>query len=253
MSVASLINTFANATGAGAFPNIRRADVVTGLNARVAQPWTQNQRTSSLCGPSAFLYCLLYDHTEIYVRYVIDLYNTGKAKIGSLDIKPSDKCRRYNPTSIAPVDWIALASLRDSENSVFDYSSVDDTASGITMPHSMAAWFNAAGYSHVENVTNVFFTKGRSDVDKVHHYATQGRRVCLFVNAAVVDYQKQDLGRTFSPNHWVVLLQQGAPVANDKVKIKIYSWGDERQVPLATDMPVKGFCHGFYGYVSAII
>jgi hypothetical protein len=28
---------------------------------------------------------------------------------------------------------------------VFDYSSADDTAAGITMPHSLAAWFTKLG------------------------------------------------------------------------------------------------------------
>lgn len=254
MSVASLINNFAAGTSAGAFPHIRRVDVVAGLNDRMADPWKQNQGTASLCGPSAFLYCLMHDRPEIYVQYVIDLFEKGKAKIGSLEIHPSEKCRRYspNPNDIAAVDWIALASLRDSENSVFDYSSVKDTASGITMPHSMAAWFRAAGYGHVKNVTNVFFTKGRSDIDTVHHLTLQMRRVCLFVNMAVVD-TPQDLGRTFSPNHWVVLLAPGAPVTNDNFNINIYSWGREFKVPKTAPMPVKGFCHGFYGYVTAVI
>jgi hypothetical protein len=253
MSTDSLIANFAAASGPGAFPNIRRTDVVDGLRARLADASTQNQGAASLCGPAAFLFCLLVDQPEVYVQYVVDLYTSGKAKIGSLAIHPSDKCRRYspNPRQIAPVDWIALASLRDSENSVFDYDSVKDTASGITMPHSMAAWFRAAGYRSVNNVTNVFFTKGRSDIDTAHHLTVQGRWVCLFVNAAVIE-KKPDLGRTLSPNHWVVLLDPGGPVKDGKFNITIYTWGEERRVPATGDMEVKGFCHGLYGYVSAV-
>ena len=252
MSTDSLIAAFAAGSGTAAFPNIRRADVVAGLRARVADPVSQNQGAASLCGPAAFFYCLLNDRPEVYVQYVIDLYTTGKAKIGSLSVSPGSDCRRYSPNAsqIAPIDWIALASLRDSENSVFDYQSADDTASGITMPHSMAAWFRAAGYQNVENVTNVFFTKGRSEIDTVHHLSLQGRRVCLFVNAAVIR-TTPDTGRTLTPNHWVVLLSP-AGVRDGQFDITIYTWGERRRVPATGEMAVDGFCHGFYGYVSAV-
>jgi hypothetical protein len=252
MSTDSLIADFAAGSGAGAFPNIKRSDVVDGLRKRVADPVTQDQGAASLCGPASFLYCLLNDQPEVYVQYVIDLYTTGKAKLGSLAISPSSDCRRYSPKpdKIAPVDWIALASLRDSENSVFDYESTDDTASGITMPHSVAAWFRATGYQNVQNDTNVFFTKGRSEIDTVHHLALQGRRVCLFVNAQVIR-AKPDTGRTLTPNHWVVLLSSTG-VKDGKFNITVYTWGEKKRVPGADDMEVDGFCRGFYGFVSAV-
>ena len=50
---------------------------------------------------------------ELYVEYVIDLFTTGKARIGSLEVKPGTACRAYQPPKdkIAGVDWVALASL----------------------------------------------------------------------------------------------------------------------------------------------
>ena len=78
---------------------------------------------------------------HLYTQYVIDLYRTGEARIGDLHVKPSAGCRAYQSPrdKIHPVDWIALASLRDSENSFLDYSSANDTAAGITIPRGFAA------------------------------------------------------------------------------------------------------------------
>jgi hypothetical protein len=251
MSAESLIDAFAAGSGSGAFPNVARGDVVDGLRARVADPQTQNQKASSLCGPSALLYCLLNDNPEVYVQYVVDLYTTGRANLGTLTVQPGTDCRRYRPPpdKIAAVDWIALASLRDSDNSILDYESVDDTAAGITMPHSLAAWFRALGYGDVRNVTNVFFTKDRSDIDACDQLQTHGRWVCLFINAQMLEAHT-DESRSFTPDHWVVL-ESDASVVGDALSISVYTWGDIRRVPFAGTLAVNHFCRNFYGYVSA--
>jgi hypothetical protein len=247
-----MINGLASFTGTPAFPHIALADVVNGLNARIANPWTQDQKSSSLCGPSALLYCLLNDHPDQYVQYVIDLYTKGKAKLGTLGVHPGKDCRNYNPPSnkIAAVDWIALASLRDSENSVLDYQSVDDTTAGITMPHSLAAWFKALGYKNVCNVTNIFFTKGRNDIDSCNQQKWRGRWICLFINDQMLT-DATAKSRSFAPDHWVVM-NSVATTANDNVSVLFYTWGDPRwPVPRAGALAVKHFCRNFYGYVSA--
>src|SRR5262245_14600235 len=86
-------------------PRIDQADVVAGLRERVNDPHKQNQGAASLCGPAAFFYCVLNYKPELYVQYVIDLFTTGKARIGSLKVEPSLPCRVSQPTTdrIAPV------------------------------------------------------------------------------------------------------------------------------------------------------
>jgi hypothetical protein len=251
MSAQSRIDEFARGSGGGAFSNIARSDVVSGLRERIADPTSLDQSAASLCGPAALFYCLLNDRPETYVRFVIDLYTTGSANLGSLTVSPGSDCRRYRPPpdKIAAVDWIALASLRDSENSLIDYESADDTAGGVTMPHSLAAWFRALGYSDVRNETNVFFTKGRSDIDSCHTLRLHGRKVCLFVNAQILSAHSQ-ASRSFSPNHWVVLTSS-AGVVNNALSVNVYTWGDIRRVPAAGTLSVDQFCRNFYGYVSA--
>lgn len=252
MSVASILADFAKGTGTGAFPKIDRADVSRGLQARVANAATIKQGAASLCGPAAFMYCLLQDRPEMFVQYVCDLYNTGAAKIGALSIKPSQDCRNYQPSGIAAVDWIALAGLRDSEN-VLDYQDPSDTFSGITMPSGLASWFSAAGYDHVQNDTNLVTTKGATAIDAAGALLMQNRRVCLFVDADLLEDDKNTSPSIVGyPDHWVVLTGTSG-THGGQVGATVWTWGRYVRIPGgAGDLKVEQFSGFFYGYVAAM-
>jgi len=250
MSAESRIAQFAAATGPSAFPAISRADVITGLRARVDDPRTVRQGHASLCGPAAFFHCLLQDDPETYAKYVIDLFNSGSANLGTLKIKPSDGCRNYRPEHIEPIDWISLASLRDSENVFLDYSNVKREAAGMTLPMALADWFRAVGYQDVRNETNVFFTKGRSEIDSAYALRLQGRRVCFLVNDDILDADTNTSGGlTTIPTHWIVLtLATG--VRGGALTVTVWSWGRVIRIPPTGTLTVDQFCGNFFGYVS---
>ncbi len=161
-----LVAEFKSASGQGAFTKISRSDVVSGLNARLKTPASLHQGSSSLCGPATLIYALIRHKPAVYVKYVTDLYRSGVGTIGTLKIEPGSDCKSYKVPAkkIHPVDWIALASLRDSENDFFDYDSIDVAAGGITMPGDLVEWFKKAGFSTIKNVTNVYFNKDKSDI-----------------------------------------------------------------------------------------
>lgn len=246
-----LINDFAQAKHRNmGFPHVKQADVVTGLTERVNDPTKQNQAEANLCGPAAFLYCLLNEHPEYYVQYVVDLFLTGKAHIGALKVEPSLDCRYYDPPAnrIAPVDWIALASLRDSENTTFTFSSIDDTVAGITMPHSLAKWLSESGFSGVKNDTNLVHSKGQREIEECGQEVALYRWVFLFINDNLLDGTKQTKSSTF-PNHWIVL--DSAPqIAGDDISFTAYSWGKINPVPPSGTLTVNDFAKNFYGFVS---
>lgn len=247
----SLVNAFAQGGQEKGFARIARQDVVAGLRERITNPSKLNQSAASLCGPAAFLYCVLEAMPHLYTQYVIDIYRTGEARLGGLHIKPSAGCRAYQPPpgKIHPVDWIALASLRDSENTLLDYSSANDTAAGITMPHTLASWFNKMNWRAVRNNTNVYFVKGHREVnDCVRDFNLS--RICLFINMQVLDPFKF-AHRSVIPNHWVVMTKT-MTVQNDTIKFGVYTWGSLLDIPRTGTYPLDGFYRNFYGYVSAI-
>jgi len=254
MAATDVIDKLESAGGQGSWPFIDRQDVVDGARVRLGDAGKINQGTSSLCGPSSLLYSLIKKKPEAYASYISQLYSNGSAKIGSLDVKPSSDTRNYKvpKDKIHPVDWMGLASLRDSANSALKYSSVDDEAAGITMPGTLADWFTKAGFTGVKNVTNVLFTKSRSDIEAADALRRQGYRVCLFINGDMLKVATQN-NKSIIPNHWVVL---SAPVnffEGERITLTVFTWGNgTRAVPLTGDLSLSSFLNNFYGYVAAM-
>jgi hypothetical protein len=246
----SLIDKFPPLPYGRPFPRIDQADVVAGLRERVNDPSKQNQGAASLCGPAAFFYCVLNYKPELYVQYVIDLFTTGKARIGSLKVEPSLACRVYKPPAdkIAPVDWIALASLRDSENTIMDYSSADDTTAGITRPRAIVSWLRDIGYQAVRDDTNYYFCKGRKEIEAFDKEVRVSRDVCLLVNDNILDPGTQNLKSHFC-NHWIVA-DDPPELKGDQIDISVYSWGKIYKIPNAGSLSIRDFSLNFYGYVS---
>lgn len=254
------IGEFEKAGTQGMFYGLPRASVARGLRERVQTPSLVDQNNASVCGPAAFIYCLLNCHPEIYVRYVTDLYETGEARLGDMTIKPSTDCMsfRSDPSQIADVDWIALVGLRDSENLVLSYSStkmwdIKEEVAGGTSPHILAKWFDKAGFAGVTNETNVYFSKGLPTLLKGNAQTYLQRYVCLLINDNMVDLIDPDAYKKSSTlcNHWVVL-QDLTSYADDDIRFSVYSQGGVRLVPgQGRKMSRDQLSGNFYGFVSA--
>lgn len=173
-------------------------------NSQMRLPVYPDQDRTSLCGPAVFFYALLMDRPDLYARSIIDLWETGETTIGRLHIKPSYAC--CNPKNfsnkapgdrIPPIDWISLASLRDSENELLNYDSPDDQAAGITFPGAIESWFVKAGASVVFNNIQL----GSVSLDRLLEllgFVAAAHHVVSLVNAAMVDG-----GAGVGKNHWI--------------------------------------------------
>ncbi|WP_368911507.1 hypothetical protein [Proteus vulgaris] len=115
-----------------------------------------NQGGTSLCGSAAFFYCLLRDRPDIYEQAAKELWQYGTTKIGNLRIIPSKGCRNPNGhfndaygSVISGLDWVTLASLRDTESTILSFDTIDSPLSGATTWWVLAKWFEKAGYEKV--------------------------------------------------------------------------------------------------------
>lgn len=136
----------------------RQSSFLRELDDRAANPFAIRQGSAPLCGPAAFLYCVAKSYPEVYQRYVLELAIHGHARLGKLNVSPSQTCRDATPaaSSISPVDWVALASLRDSTNAAFRMNGPESSIAGITLPNSMRGWFEKSGlFSQVEDHTSL--------------------------------------------------------------------------------------------------
>ena len=246
-------------TGPAAFTGVTREDVYRDAEERASDPSLINQGGSSLCGPAVAMYSLARYRNGLYERFVKQLFETGDATIGDLRVRPGEDCRRHNPGShVGAADWVALAGLRDSENSVFDYDEWSDQAAGITLPMTLASWLTRMGFSGVRNETNLFFHKGKSNFLDAVEQCQKGRNVCMLVSIDGIETPQPGRGlfekiQGALPNHWVVLTSVG-PTLDNSVSFEVFTWGDEcYKVPSSgggTTLTMKAWLKNYYGYVS---
>jgi hypothetical protein len=234
-----------------AYPNIKRSDMVAGLQARLVTPWIIDQRPASLCGPACLMYCLASLKNALYAQYVVDLYQFGQAFLGKLSVVPSMECRKYAAVvaskRIHPVDWVALASLRDSENGRthgFNYDDPDDEFSGTTLPGKLVDWFKACGFTHDADYTNFVVNKDVNCIRAAGNRFDQHHTVCLLIDGDLIQGAADPIPHI--ANHWVVLTHP-VIIRGGRIKTSVYSWGTFKPI----DLPIDTFCNKFYGYVSA--
>ena len=209
------------------------------VSSRVNYSSFPNQGRTSLCGPASFFYCLQMDRPDVYKQAAIELWMQGKTKIGTLDITPGDGCKHPKGSfyfsgseRISGLDWITLASLRDSENSIMSYDDIDDEVAGITMWGKITEWFEKSGY--VKIYTNVGLGRcSIEDVARLSEYADKGFKVVCLISAGMLfDFGSDD---TSSKNHWVVwagalknangkTITKNSP-PDEIVNLKLFSWG----------------------------
>ncbi len=215
-TTARVFNDPANPIGTAADP-FEKGKIADQLRTRVAkahgqQPTSQsriaaypNQQDTSLCGPAAFFYALLMDRPDLYAQAITELWETGETTIGQLHIKPSYGCR--NPSNfsdstegdrISAIDWISLASLRDSENAFMDYDSPSDQVAGITLPSKLKSWFVQAGATVLfDNIQYRWHINQAQFMELLNHLGSHSH-VTSLVCATMVEG-----GMGVGKNHWI--------------------------------------------------
>ncbi|CDG96521.1 conserved hypothetical protein [Xenorhabdus bovienii str. puntauvense] len=204
---------------------------------RIAKKTYPRQGWASLCGPAAFFYCLQKDRPDIYEQSARELWKYGKTKIGRLEIKPGDGCRHpsgsfYNngaPT-ISGLDWITLASLRDSENAIFGYNQVEAETAGVTMWGKLTEWFEKAGYEKIFDNISIFSHSNINDIITLNDYIRKGYIVVSLISVGMLN---GSAGETSGKNHWIVwegeVSSKGKSInldsENEIVNLNMFTWG----------------------------
>lgn len=256
---------FLKRKGDAYWPNLDRDEVGVGMLLRIAKPGLVRQGKASVCGPAAMLFSLLEDHPGAYAQFAIGLYEKGQANIGKDAIEPGIRVRHYAPPSgsIDPVDWLTMASMRDSANWKLSFDSVENrlrvNLAGITTPMEMAWWFSRAGYYDVREDANfVRHQRDTSNMQQATQLFNAGYRVCLLIDSQMVDVddsghgtQSQSGSAALLDRHWVALT---SPIkeSGGKVNMTIFTWGkgDTYQVPQTGVLTLDDFLMNYYGYVA---
>lgn len=210
-------------------------------------PTYPDQGGASLCGPAAYFYCLQTDRPDVYAQTVRELWRYGKTKIGNLDITPREGCRNpgglfYNDRGrprILGIDWITMASLRDSENGFFYYDNISDKIGGITMGGKLREWFEKTGYELVKDNVGLISISEKEVVD-LNKFVKKGYKVVTLISVGLLT----DSWLNFK-SHWVVW-ESEAVESSSGVNLKLFSWGNVfQQIPPGVSM--ASFSRQIYG------
>jgi hypothetical protein len=111
------IMTFAAGGQALAFVHFRRRIVALQLIQRLIWPELVEQKGTEFCGPTAFIINLCRNQAMSWSQLAVNLAESGRARLGQLQIAPGRGVRNRAPGDIANMteaDWILVASLRDT-------------------------------------------------------------------------------------------------------------------------------------------
>ncbi|MDE9543709.1 hypothetical protein [Xenorhabdus bovienii] len=228
-----------------------KSKIESEIQGRLSKTTVPDQGGASLCGPAAFFYCLQMDRPDIYEQAARELWEHGKTKIGQLEIKPGDGCRHpkgsfYNQygARISGLDWLTLASLRDSENIIFSYDEVDDQVAGITMWEMLTEWFEKSGYEKV--FSNVGLSHcNMNDLMALNDYASQGYKVITLISDTMLGRGRSN-GVNYK-SHWIVW--NGLVKENkQQVELELFSWGDTYQ-QIKRNTTMDSFLNQLFGGV----
>lgn len=189
-----------------------------------------DQNSASTCGPAAFYYCIQMDRPDVYAQAARELWGYGKTKIGTLTISPGEGCKHPSGTfytsdgkpRILGLDWMTLAGLSDSENTVLSFDTLDSPVAGITMWQTLTEWFEKAGYEKVfSNVAPV--QAGIQGIRDLNEYAQKGYRVVTLINDGLL--KRSDSNLTV-PTHWIVWDGPATQDSSGYMHLDLFSWGN---------------------------
>ncbi|ROS03769.1 hypothetical protein [Raoultella terrigena] len=189
-----------------------------------------DQNAASVCGPAVFFYCLQMDRPDVYAQAARELWRYGKTKIGGLTISPGEECRHpsglfYTSAGrprVLGVDWMTLAGLRDSENAVLSFDTLDSPMAGVTMWQTLTEWFEKAGYKKVfSNVGPV--QAGLQGIRVLNEYVQKGYKVVTLINDGLLERSHSNF---LIPTHWIVWNGPVIQDPNGHVHLDLFSWGN---------------------------
>lgn len=263
------IAKFTALTNPGKFPGIPRILVAHGLRARLKEPSLINQGDASLCGPASLMYHIASEDPETYAHYVMNLYDAGVGYLGRTKVKPSAACRNYtpNPAQIPAVDWIALASLRDSENEIRNYDDVSDQIPGITDPEMLAKWYRKAGWKYADEFADWNWRPSLARLIDCDYWFAKGHLVSLFTKGTLIngpgEWELAFDSKHNIASHWAPLVSRiridssqasdfrdeedsannREDLRSDLCEFDVFSWGRIHTVSLPTSTVLTYF-HG---------
>jgi hypothetical protein len=246
------------------------------LKTIVDDPVNLDQRDYPICGANAFLHSVAVRQPEEYVAYVLKLIERGSADIRALHVDSPESVKGKKRLPVQPpgagapgrridiASWVAMASLRASENT-FLYKSVARMGGkrgpglwhagikGMSSTKEVAGWFTKAGYTDVDFTDNTVkaYLVGSSAVDANKLVELGGKfpehEIVLAVNSGQIDVDNPSQRPTTKGADHFLRLASKVAERGDFAYFRVWSWGAVKEMKVKKeDVP-----RVVYGYVVA--
>jgi len=191
-----------------------RAELATALQMRLegrldGRPYPY-QGQANLCGEAAFLYCLIKDRPDHYVKFAIGLWENAEFNLkngpegADLWVRPGPGTIKALPVSgqggINQLDWLMMGSLSKPDRG---NAAIDDGLSAATYPKDLVSWFASVGSQYIIRTFRLFSqVSGGRLVDFRNSIAHLSSSWTIFeIKPAII----QGVENIRFERHWVVL------------------------------------------------
>lgn len=223
-----------------------------------------------LSGAAAFFYCLLKTRPDLYLQIIKNLFETGRASLGLLDIRPNDETRRpqhyfytekdfkygeqlklaryLHLPKVPPIDWISLSSLYDSLA-----QEKQDGVWPVVTASQMKTWFDAVGSTTLISYMDL----NKLTLDKVceaHQFIYRQHHILTLIDSSILIGGLNESEQLI----WVVWadklrLNTGVAVSentdlSENVELELYAQGNVKQY-LKKNLSLKVFLQNLRGFM----
>jgi hypothetical protein len=221
------LDAFATSAKKSVWPSLNKEGVMGEVRARVRNPFLVNQGGQPFCGPAAVLVELVRRQPRRYVEMCQSLFEQGYVQGTTQRITAPARLRQVSRGDLRmpQVDWMILATLRESETTLFPVQPNAPTLirnlTGMTKSWELIGWVKELlGYQKVK-YNHAFLVSDLAAMRETDAVLKAGGAAFALITAEGL------LSDKFSafpvPNHWVTLL---GGVENDgsRVKCDLYTW-----------------------------
>jgi hypothetical protein len=233
------LQAFEASPAPGVWAGIDKAGLIADLRATLADPITQvNQNQAQFCGPTAIVLELVERSPRRYVRLCRQLFETGSFTGRTKTVTASEGLRAATVgQGMSPVDWMLIATMRESENAIFpvdpDAGEVMGGAQGFTTPWEMDGWAGEILLCDTTAISTTFVW-GEFDAIRYAEQVRAGGGVAFVLVHSELFNPDQSSSIPPWPDHWIVY-RGGLWEADGRIDFDVYTWGSIRHVSVPAD------------------
>ncbi|BAZ10983.1 hypothetical protein NIES4071_28070 [Calothrix sp. NIES-4071] len=254
-TVLGALTDFENSKTPGVWASVDKKQLVSEMRLRLNDPFQINQGTQPFCGPAAIVFELVRKQPLRYIQICRSLFETGSCNLMTIKIAASQTLRRSNGRlRMSQSDWMILAALRESENSIFNIEAeapdIIRNIAGMTKPWEMRGWARELlSYRNSNFRYTYLFGEFQALQEASKAVAAGGVAFALVTADGLLRGKTPFLPL---PTHWISILGNISIKGGDwfsdengRISLDVYSWGRQYHINL-DEAPFEDY---FWGVV----